>query len=145
MQESEWRGEGCYINTLVVWKTWCGHPAVSEKPGRIRGTCCCCGWTSTQMSMAPYTTSWWRWLNQQHLPGKFRDSVLDYQNVFDLRFSSGTWEWLESRTITGCTVSVIRFTLVVNTLVKCAEVEARGPLTQSGVRQPPIRAFMGMI
>ena len=30
----------------------------------------------------------------------------------------------------------------MNMLVRSAEVEYRGPLTKSGVRHPPIRAFM---
>ena len=30
----------------------------------------------------------------------------------------------------------------MNMVVKSAEVECRGPLTKSGVRQPPIRAYM---
>ena len=30
----------------------------------------------------------------------------------------------------------------MNMLVKSAEVECRGPITKSGVKQPPIRAFM---
>lgn len=34
------------------------------------------------------------------------------------------------------------FALPMNMLVKAAEVECRGPLSKSGTRQPPIRAFM---
>lgn len=30
----------------------------------------------------------------------------------------------------------------MNMLVKAAETECRGPLSKSGIRQPPIRAFM---
>jgi len=48
----------------------------------------------------------------------------------------------ETSIITGCTISVIFFTLAMSMLVKSAEVQCRGPLTKSGVRQPPIRAFM---
>ena len=49
---------------------------------------------------------------------------------------------LEVGIITGCTISVILFALAMNMLVKAAEPECRGPLSKSGVRQPPIRAFM---
>lgn len=34
------------------------------------------------------------------------------------------------------------FSLAMNMLVKVAEPEFYGPLSKSGVRQPPIRAFM---
>lgn len=44
--------------------------------------------------------------------------------------------------ITGCTISVPLFSLAMNIIVKSAEVECRGPLSRSGTRQPPIRAFM---
>lgn len=44
--------------------------------------------------------------------------------------------------ITGCTISVILFALAMNMLVKSAEPGCRGPKSMSGIRQPPIRAFM---
>lgn len=37
---------------------------------------------------------------------------------------------------------MILFALAMNMLVKSAEVQCRGPLSRSGTRQPPIRAFM---
>jgi len=37
---------------------------------------------------------------------------------------------------------VILFMLAMNMLVKSAEVQCRGPLTNSGIRQLPLRAFM---
>lgn len=37
---------------------------------------------------------------------------------------------------------VTLFALAMNMIVKSAEVECRGPLTKSGVCQPPVRAFM---
>lgn len=65
---------------------------------------------------------------------------------FSLRFTSGTttfaWHHLEKGIITGCTVSVTLFALVMNMLVKAAEVECRGPVSKSGTHQPLIRAFM---
>jgi hypothetical protein len=85
-------------------------------------------------------------LDRHHVPGKIRDLILDYYKSFKLRVTSGTvtseWHRLEKGIITGCTISVILFALAMNMLVKSAEVECRGPLTKSGVRQPPIRAFM---
>lgn len=71
---------------------------------------------------------------------------MDYYKNFNLRFTSGkvTSErhHLEKEIITGCTVSVIRFSLAMNMLVKSAEPECRGSKTKSGICQPPIRAFM---
>lgn len=37
---------------------------------------------------------------------------------------------------------MILFALAMNMLVKSAEPECRGPKTKTGIRQPPIRAFM---
>lgn len=34
------------------------------------------------------------------------------------------------------------FALAMDMLIKAAEVECRGPLSRSGIRQPPIRAYM---
>ncbi|KAL6469714.1 hypothetical protein MHYP_G00208330 [Metynnis hypsauchen] len=85
-------------------------------------------------------------LLQHHVPTKVIDLILDYYSNFRLRVTavSGTSDWhrLEKGIITGCTISVILFALAMNMIVKSAEVECRGPLTKSGVRQPPIRAFM---
>lgn len=44
--------------------------------------------------------------------------------------------------MTKCTISPILFALAMNMLVKSAEVQCRGPLTKSEVKQPPIRALM---
>ncbi|XP_038154112.1 uncharacterized protein LOC119791846 [Cyprinodon tularosa] len=87
-----------------------------------------------------------RTLCRHHVPAKFRDLILDYYNRFSLRVAAGSttsdWHKLEKGIITGCTISVILFALAMNMLAKSTEVQCRGPLTKSGVRQPPIRAFM---
>ncbi|XP_063080140.1 uncharacterized protein LOC134470047 [Engraulis encrasicolus] len=85
-------------------------------------------------------------LCKYHVPEKVRHLILDYYDHFSLRVSSGAttsdWHRLEKGIITGCTISVSLFALAMNMLVKSAEVECRGPLSRSGTRQPPIRAFM---
>ncbi|XP_041934289.1 LOW QUALITY PROTEIN: uncharacterized protein LOC121697073, partial [Alosa sapidissima] len=85
-------------------------------------------------------------LLQHHVPKKVIELILDYYSNFRLRVTvgSGTSDWhrLEKGIITGCTISVILFALAMNMIVKSAELEWRGPLTKSGVRQPPIRVFM---
>lgn len=78
-------------------------------------------------------------LRRHHVPAKFRDLILDYYSRFSLRVSTGSttsdWHKLEKGIITGCTISMILFSLAMNMLVKSAEVQCRGPLIKSGVRQ----------
>lgn len=85
-------------------------------------------------------------LEKHHVPINIKALIMDYYNNFFLRFTAGTvsskQHRLEKGIITGCTISVILFALAMNMLVKSVEPECRGPKTKSGVRQPPIRAFM---
>ncbi len=85
-------------------------------------------------------------LHLHHVPCKIKDLILDYYNNFRMRVTSGSetsdWHRIGKGIITGCTISVILFALAMNMVVKSAEVECRGPLTKSGIRQPPIRAYM---
>ncbi len=85
-------------------------------------------------------------LEKHHVPQKVKNLILDYYSKFSLKVSTGQltsdWHQLEVGIITGCTISVTLFALAMNMLVKAAETESRGPLSKSGVRQPPIRAFM---
>ncbi|XP_053339380.1 uncharacterized protein LOC128510861, partial [Clarias gariepinus] len=85
-------------------------------------------------------------LTRHHVPENITNLILDYYNNFQLRVTSGSltsaWQRLEKGIITGCTISVPLFSLAMNMIVKSAEVECRGPLSKSGTRQPPIRAFM---
>lgn len=84
-------------------------------------------------------------LRGHHVPAKFGDLILDYYSRFSLRVSSGpttSYSYkVEKGIITGCTISVSLFTLAMNILEKSIEVQCRGPLTKSCIRQPPIRAF----
>ncbi|XP_051969484.1 LOW QUALITY PROTEIN: uncharacterized protein LOC127634119 [Xyrauchen texanus] len=85
-------------------------------------------------------------LTKYHVPSRVRDLIADYYNNFRMRTSSGAvtsgWHKVEIGIITGCTISVILFSLAMNMLTKSAEPECRGPKTKSAQRQPPIRAFM---
>ncbi|TWW81809.1 hypothetical protein D4764_01G0016240 [Takifugu flavidus] len=84
-------------------------------------------------------------LTRHHVPGTITNLILDYYN-FQLRVTTGSLtsacQCLEKGIITGCTILVPLFSLAMNMIVKSAEVECRGPLSISGTRQPPIRAFM---
>ena len=85
-------------------------------------------------------------MTKHHVPHHVVDLILDYYDQFRMRVSAGAvtseWHKLEVGVITGCTISVTLFALAMNMIVKSAEPGCRGPRTQSGIRQPPIRAFM---
>jgi hypothetical protein len=85
-------------------------------------------------------------LTKHYVPSKCRDLIADYYTNFRMRVSSGAiishWHKMEIGIITGCSISVTLFSLAMNILNKSAEPECRGPLSKSGQRQPPIRAFM---
>lgn len=85
-------------------------------------------------------------LIKHNVPTRVRELIADYYNNFRMRTTSGAvtpgWHKIEIGIITGCTISVILFSLAMNMLIKSAEPESRGPKTKSPQRQPPIRAFM---
>lgn len=68
-------------------------------------------------------------LDRHHIPCKINNLIPNYYRNVRLRVISGcttsNWDGLEKKIITGCTISVIFFTLAMNMLVKAAEnVEA---------------------
>ncbi|KAK0134264.1 Zinc finger BED domain-containing protein 4 [Merluccius polli] len=77
---------------------------------------------------------------------KAKDEILKYRERDSLDLGGDVLQWwkkqVEIGIITGCTISVTLFSLAMNMLTKSAEPECRGPRTNSGQRQPPIRAFM---
>ena len=85
-------------------------------------------------------------LQKYQVPEKLLQLIKGYYSNFQLRFTTNDfvteWHKLEVGIITGCTISVILFATAMNLLCKSAEAECRGPVTVSGIRQPPIRAFM---
>ena len=83
-------------------------------------------------------------LKRHYVPPSVCDFIADYYKNMRACSSTVTSEWqtLEKGIITGCTMSAVLFLLTMNMLVKAAEVECRGPLSRSGVRQSPIRAYM---
>uniref|UniRef100_A0A3B1JAJ2 Reverse transcriptase domain-containing protein n=1 Tax=Astyanax mexicanus TaxID=7994 RepID=A0A3B1JAJ2_ASTMX len=85
-------------------------------------------------------------LERHHVPGQVAELIMNYYDQFSMRVSTGSitseWHRVEVGIITGCTISVILFVLAMNMLVKSAETQCRGPKTMTGVRQPPVRAFM---
>ena len=85
-------------------------------------------------------------IKRYHVPPSVCDLIADYYKNFRLRACSSLvtseWKTLEKGIITGCILSAVLFSLTMNMLVKAAEVECRGPLSRSGVRQSPIRTYM---
>ena len=85
-------------------------------------------------------------LKKHHVPSRCRDLIAGYYNNFRMRVSSGaitsSWHKVEISITTGFTISVTLFSLAMNMLTKSAEPECRGPRTNSGQRQPSIRALM---
>ena len=85
-------------------------------------------------------------LKRYHVPDRISNLIQDYYNIFKMRIMTKgsilAWHNLERGIITGCTISATVFTLAMNLLIKTTELECRGPVTRSGVRQSLIRAYM---
>ena len=86
-------------------------------------------------------------LQWYHVSEKIRQLLESYFDRLELRFAvqnfTTAWQRLEVEIVTGCTVSVILFSAAMNLMVKSVEKMSRGPWMRAGVRQPPVRAFMG--
>ena len=69
-----------------------------------------------------------------------------YLDGIKLRFSVGDqlmgWQKLENRIVTGCTVSLVLFTMGMNLMINAALRETHGPKTESGIHLPSTRGFM---
>ncbi|XP_052402932.1 uncharacterized protein LOC127949523 [Carassius gibelio] len=85
-------------------------------------------------------------LTKHHVPCRVRDLIADYYNNFRMRTSSGAvtsgWHKVKIGIISGCTISVVLFSLAMNMLIKSAEPECKRPKKESALRQSPITEFM---
>ena len=85
-------------------------------------------------------------LQKSHVPEEMRSLVEAYYSDVQVRFTTSeyTTEWLklERGIVTGCTLSVILFTLAMTLLVTSAKKETKGPKTKSGQQQEHSRLFM---
>jgi len=85
-------------------------------------------------------------LAKYHIPEQARRVITQYLDGLQIRFTvngmTTSWQNLERGIVTGCTISVILFVAAMNLLIEPSTRQSRGPKTRSGVRQPPIRAFM---
>ena len=79
-------------------------------------------------------------LRRHNVPAVICNLRNNYYQNFKMRISSNSswseWHELEKGIIKGCTISVVFFSLAMNMIVKAAEVECRGPLSKSRIRQP---------
>ena len=70
----------------------------------------------------------------------------NYYNHVKLRFTvngfTTNWQRMVVGLVTGCTISVILFAAEMYMVVRSVEKENRGPVTQTKIRQPPVRAFI---
>ena len=71
-------------------------------------------------------------LHLHHVPSKIKDLILDYYNNFRMRVTPGSetsdWHCIGKGIITGCTISVIPFALVMNKF---------GQVSQGGTQRAP--------
>ena len=81
-------------------------------------------------------------LSRYHVPNEIQNMLAQYYERFNVGERTTNWQRLEKGIITGCTISVIIFASAVNLIVKSAEKECKGLLMRSGIRQPPVKAFM---
>ena len=85
-------------------------------------------------------------LENAHLPTRVRDLVANYYKDLRIRFTSKDctteWQKVEKGIITGCTLSVVLFSLTMSWLVQSVKNETKGPKTSSGQRQVNSRLFM---
>ena len=85
-------------------------------------------------------------LRRAHVPEHMCDLVESYYKNAQIRFTTKdfTTEWqpVEKGIITGCTLSVVLFSLTMTMLVMSVKGETKGPKTVSGQRQANTRLFM---
>ena len=85
-------------------------------------------------------------LTKCHVPNEIQNMLAQYYQRFYIRFNVGerttVWQRQEKDIITEFTISGIIFASAVNFIVKSVEKECKGPLMRSGIRQPPVKAFM---
>ncbi|KAI8517813.1 hypothetical protein Bbelb_038300 [Branchiostoma belcheri] len=85
-------------------------------------------------------------LEKYYVPEPVRLLIEQYMDGLMIRFTvngyTTSWQRLQKGIITGCTISVILFVAAMNLVMKPALGQARGPKTDSGIRQRPLKAFM---
>ena len=85
-------------------------------------------------------------LEQAHVPEEVRKMIESYYSDVKIRFTTNNftteWQRVERGIITGCTMSVVLFSLAMTMLVMSVKNVTKGPKTTSGQRQMNCRLFM---
>ena len=85
-------------------------------------------------------------LESAHVSKEMIELISVYYDNPRIRFATKQftteWQKLEKGIITGCTLSVVLFTLTMTWLVSSAKKETKGPKTKSGQQQENSRLFM---
>ena len=85
-------------------------------------------------------------LESAHIPIRTRELIMNYYKDLKIRFTTNDfiteWQKVEKGIITGCTLSVILFSLTMSWLVESVKRETKGLKTSSGQRQVNSRLFM---
>ena len=85
-------------------------------------------------------------LESAHVSKDMIDLICNYYDNPKIRFATNNftteWQKLEKGIITGCTLSVVLFTLTMTWLVLYAKKETKGPKSTSGQQQENSRLFM---
>ncbi len=83
-------------------------------------------------------------MEHYHIPNHIRGMITSYFGGFKLLFKTAhfatQWQDLEKGIVTGSTISPM-FIMGMNLLITVTGKESRGPIMESGIRQPPIRRF----
>ena len=87
-----------------------------------------------------------RALEAAHVPETVRCLIASYYSDIKVRFTTNKftteWQRVEKGIVTGCTLSVILFSLTMSWIVDSVKGETKGPVTSSGQRQVNSRLFM---
>ena len=85
-------------------------------------------------------------LRRAHVPDEVCDLIESYYSEVMIRFTTKNftteWQKVEQGIVTGCTLSVILFSLSMTLLVAPCKRETKGPKTETGQRQENCRLFM---
>ena len=85
-------------------------------------------------------------LKEAHVPDDVLSLVKDYYQDVKIRFNTRNfvteWQKVEKGIITGCTLSVVLFSLAMTYVVLSVKKETKGPKLSSGHYQVNSRLFM---
>lgn len=81
-------------------------------------------------------------LDHYHIPLTITSYLGDIQLRFKTVHFTTLWQNLEMGIVPGYTVSSILFVMGINLFITASGKEARGPVMESDIQQPPVRGYM---